>query len=108
MTTLWQLIERRAKEAPDALALLLGGETFSNAAFRDRAARVAGGLRGLGIGRGDVVAVQLPNVPEYLVAYAALCALGAVMQTVHMPYRRAELSTLLAHSRAKAKRMLRA
>ncbi len=100
--TLWTLVEHRAREAPDAPALLYGAEHISNAAFRERAARLAGGLRALGIGRGDVVAVQLPNIPEYLASYAALCALGAVMQTVHMPYRRAELSTLLAHSRAKA------
>jgi acyl-CoA synthetase (AMP-forming)/AMP-acid ligase II len=102
VTTLWQLLEQRAGKAPDEAALLYGDQRVSNAAFRERAARVAGGLRALGIGRGDVVAVQLPNIPEYLVSYAALCALGAVMQTVHMPYRRAELKTLLAHSRAKA------
>ena len=62
---------------------------------------LASGLAELGVGRGDVVAVQLPNIPEYLLSYAAICALGATLQPVHMPYRRAELSTLLAHSEAK-------
>jgi acyl-CoA synthetase (AMP-forming)/AMP-acid ligase II len=100
--TLWQLVERRAKGAPQAPALLFGDRRWTNAEFRERAARLAGGLRGLGLGRGDVVAVQLPNIPEYLAAYAAICALGAVMQTIHMPYRRAELRTLLGHGRAKA------
>ena len=100
--TLWMLVERRAKDAPEAAALLFGDTRWSNAEFRGRAARIAGGLRALGIGLGDVVAVQLPNIPEYLATYAAVCALGAVMQTVHMPYRRAELSVLLAHSRARA------
>jgi cyclohexanecarboxylate-CoA ligase/acyl-CoA synthetase len=100
--TLWTLVERRASEAPESAALLFGDERVSNAGFRERAARLAGGLRALGIGRGDVVAVQLPNIPEYLACYAALCSLGAVMQTVHMPYRRAELQNLLSHSRAKA------
>jgi acyl-CoA synthetase (AMP-forming)/AMP-acid ligase II len=100
--TLWALVERRAEDAPAAAALLFGDARWSNAEFRERAARIAGGLRGLGIGHGDVVAIQLPNIPEYLATYAAVCALGAVMQTIHMPYRRAELKTLLAHSRAKA------
>ena len=100
--TLWSLIERRARDAPQAAALLCGGLRVSNAEFRERAARIAGGLRSLGIGRGDVVAVQLPNIPEYLATYAAACALGAVMQTIHMPYRRAELKSLLGHGRAKA------
>ena len=47
------------------------------------------------------MAVQLPNIPEYLLCYAAICTLGATLQPVHMPYRRAELATLLAHSGAK-------
>ena len=44
--------------------------------------------------------MQLPNIPEYLLSYAAICALGATLQPVHMPYLRAELSTLLGHSGA--------
>jgi cyclohexanecarboxylate-CoA ligase len=101
-STLWELVERRAREAPEATALLFGESRVSNRDFRLRALGLARGLAGLGIGRGDVVAVQLPNIPEYLLSYAAICALGATMQPVHMPYRRAELATLLAHSEAKA------
>ena len=100
--TLWQLVERRARDAPDASALLFENDRVTNREFRDRALRLAKGLAELGVARGDVVAVQLPNIPEYLVSYAAICALGATLQPVHMPYRRAELSTLLAHSEAKA------
>ena len=99
--TLWQLVERRARDAPDLAALIHGDSKTSNREFRERALRLARGLADLGVGRGDVVAVQLPNIPEYLLSYAAICALGATLQPVHMPYRRAELSTLLAHSEAK-------
>ena len=99
--TLWQLVERRARDAPGRAALLFEDRRISNAEFRDRALRLAGGLAGLGVARGDVVAVQLPNIPEYLLSYAAICALGATLQPVHMPYRRAELTTLLGHSGAK-------
>src|SRR5687767_11157176 len=100
--TLWELVERRARDAPDAPALRYGESGLSNQEFHLRALSVAGGLAELGIGRGDVVAVQLPNVPEYLLSYAAVCALGATLQPVHMPYRRAELATLLSHSGARA------
>jgi cyclohexanecarboxylate-CoA ligase len=100
--TLWELVERRARDTPPAPALLFSESSISNREFRQRALSVARGLAGLGIGRGDVVAVQLPNIPEYLLTYAAICALGATLQPVHMPYRRAELATLLSHSTAKA------
>ncbi len=99
--TLWELVERRARDAPDAPALLFGISRFSNREFRKKALCVARGLSDLGVKRGDVVAVQLPNVPEYLLSFAAICALGATLQPVHMPYRRAELATLLGHSEAK-------
>ena len=99
--TLWQLVERRARSWPESPSLLHADSRISNREFRDRALRLAGGLASLGVGRGDVVAVQLPNIPEYLLSYAAICALGATLQPVHMPYRRAELTTLLGHSGAK-------
>ena len=99
--TLWGLVEGRARDAPHARAVLFEQHAISNREFRDRALCVARGLSDLGVGRGDVVAVQLPNIPEYLLTYAALCALGATLQPVHMPYRRAELATLLRHSGAK-------
>ena len=100
--TLWELVERRARDAAEGSALLFSESSISNRDFRLRALSLARGLAGLGIGRGDVVAVQLPNIPEYLATYAAICALGATLQPVHMPYRRAELATLLRHSEAKA------
>lgn len=99
--TLWGLIERRARDAPHAAAVLFDREAISNRDFRERALSLARGLAGLGVGKGDVVAVQLPNIPEYLLSYAAICALGATLQPVHMPYRRAELATLLKHSGAR-------
>jgi len=99
--TLWELVERRARDAPRAPALLFGDSRISNEGFALRARSLARGFAALGVRRGDVVAVQLPNIPEYLVSFAAACALGATMQPVHMPYRRAELATLLAHSEAK-------
>ena len=98
--TLWQLVERRARHAPQSASILHENNRITNQEFRERALRVARGLADLGVGPGDIVAVQLPNIPEYLLTYAAICALGATLQPVHMPYRRAELSTLLGHSGA--------
>ena len=96
--TLWGLVERRARDAANSSALLFGDSRLSNADFHARALNLAGGLAALGVKRGDVVAVQLPNIPEYVLTHAALCALGASLQPVHMPYRRAELAHLLKHS----------
>ena len=98
--TLWNLVERRAQDVPQSPAIFHEKNCITNREFRDRALRLARGLADLGVGPGEIVAVQLPNVPEYLLSYAAICALGATLQPVHMPYRRAELSHLLGHSGA--------
>jgi cyclohexanecarboxylate-CoA ligase len=100
--TLTRWLASRVADCGARAALSGPGGEVTYAELAGRAERFAGGLCSLGIGRGDVVSVQLPNVPEFVVAYLAIARLGAVMSTVHMPYRDAELRTLLAHSRARA------
>jgi len=90
-----------AEKPPGKAALAGPGGGIACGELRARAERFAAGLHALGIGRGDVVAIQLPNVAEFLVAYLGVARLGAVVSTAHMPYRAAELKTLLGHSRAR-------
>ncbi len=41
-------------------------------------ARAAGGLRALGVGRGDRVVAYMPNIPETLIAFLAVASIGAI------------------------------
>ena len=100
--TLSQWLVRAASQTPDAPAIAGDGRSLSWGALAQRVAALAGGLKALGLGPGDVVAVQLPNRAEYLVSYLAICAIGGVMTTLYMPYRAAEMEPLLAHSGARA------
>ncbi|MBK6864810.1 MAG: acyl--CoA ligase [Ideonella sp.] len=100
--TLSGWIARHAKERPEAPALIQGSVTISWRELADRSACLAEGLRLAGVARGEVVAVQLPNVTEFVLAYLAICRLGAVMSAIHMAYRDAELAPLLIHNRAVA------
>jgi cyclohexanecarboxylate-CoA ligase len=100
--TLSQWLVRHALERPAAPALVHAGAVVSWKALAGRVERFAAGLRAAGVSAGDVVAVQLPNIPEFVVAYLAASRLGAVMSTIHMPYRGSEFETLLRHSRARA------
>ena len=100
--TLSQWLVRAASETPDAPAIVGDGRCVSYAELAERVAVFAGGLKALGLGAGDVVAVQLPNRAEYLVSYLAICAIGGVMTTLYVPYRAAEMESLLGHSGARA------
>jgi D-alanine--poly(phosphoribitol) ligase subunit 1 len=60
-SNLWEAFERAADERPDAPALVLGDGIESFAALRELARRAAGWLTDQALGRGDVVAIQLPK-----------------------------------------------
>jgi acetoacetyl-CoA synthetase len=46
--------------------------------LRDQVARIAAGLRSLGVERGDRVVAYMPNIPETLAAFLATTSIGAV------------------------------
>jgi cyclohexanecarboxylate-CoA ligase len=100
--TLTKWLERHATATPEALAIRHGDTVVSYGELKRKVGNLAGALAALGIAKGEVVAIQLPNVPEFLIAYLAIASLGAVMSTIHMPYRAAEIETLLAHAKARA------
>jgi len=56
--------------------------TLTFAEMRDQVARFAGGLKALGVGKGDRVVIYMPMVPEALVAMYACARLGAVHSVV--------------------------
>ena len=67
----------------DRLAIVWEGEggtvrRWTYARLNAETCRLAGALRGLGLGRGDVVAIYLPMVPETVAAYLAIAKIGAV------------------------------
>src|SRR6266850_39399 len=99
--TLWHWLRKHASSKPEHPAVISYAGIITWRALHDRVLRAASGLREKGIAAGDVVALQLPNVPEFLIAHLAIARLGAVMCTVHVPYRGAEIEAILAHSGAK-------
>ncbi|MEE2761139.1 MAG: AMP-binding protein, partial [Pseudomonadota bacterium] len=107
-TGLWQdetaidWIERAANANPDRIAIRGGGVEISFAELKTLVDDLAGGLSSLGLGNGDVIAIQLPNIAEFILSFLAITRIGGVMQTIHLPYRGVELEGLLAHSGARA------
>ena len=99
--TLSRWLARHVQERPDAPALVFHDVVCSWKDLEKRVRSAAAGLRARGVGAGDVVALQLPNTPEFVISYLALARLGAVTCTLHMPYRGAEVHSLMRHSAAR-------
>jgi amino acid adenylation domain-containing protein len=71
------LVERQARRAPEAVALIDELESLSYAELAERARCVAGFLRGRGVEPGDCVAVLLPRSARAAVAYLGVLDAGA-------------------------------
>ncbi|MBV6701537.1 AMP-binding protein [Kitasatospora aureofaciens] len=84
------------RSAPDAVALVDGDRELTWAQWRAEVAALARALQELGVGPGDVVAVQLPNCREYPTAHVAVATIGAVMLPVHAGHGAADVRALLA------------
>jgi long-chain acyl-CoA synthetase len=98
-----QLLRGAVDVHPDRTALVeLGGERLSYAQLWDRAARVAGGLRAAGVGRGDRVANRLPNGNDWVVAFWGTLLAGAVVVPVNTRFTPPEVEYVLADSGAAA------
>ena len=100
--TLHDWMTRNVRDASGHAAIVGPHGAWSYQELHRRALGLAAQLRALGIGRGDVLAIQLPNLAEFILTYLAAGYAGAILQTLHMPYRGAEIETLLHHSSAKA------
>jgi len=72
----------RARDS-DAVAISHASELrplaeMTRGELQDEVARLAGGLRALGVGPGDRVAAYLPNIPEAVAAFLACASIGAI------------------------------
>jgi cyclohexanecarboxylate-CoA ligase len=76
-------------------------KTFTYRELAALADRIAVGLSRLGVGRNDVVAMQLPNWWQFSLLYLACTRLGAVLNPLMPIFRERELSFMLKHGEAK-------
>ncbi|BDH55731.1 AMP-binding protein [Tsukamurella sp. PLM1] len=73
----------RAGTAPSAPAIADDRASYDNAAFEEVTARAAATLAARGVGRGDVVAVLLPNTADLIVTLFAAWRLGAAVTPIN-------------------------
>src|SRR5215211_8696859 len=76
-------IERRARIAPDRVALVSDDRSFTYAQLARRVRRLANSLQRLGVGRGDRVAWLGPNHPAFLESLFAAGLVGAALAPVN-------------------------
>ncbi|MGW0605838.1 amino acid adenylation domain-containing protein [Streptomyces sp. NPDC002640] len=99
--TVLEAVDRAAAGAPDAVALVGGGETLSHGRLADESARLAARLARHGVRRGDVVAFCLPRGPLAVVTMLAAWRAGAAYLPLDPGYPAARLAFMLSDSGAR-------
>ena len=94
-------LERAATLFPSRIAIVHGAIRRDYATFYARARRLASALARRGIGRGDTVAVMLPNTPAMLEAHYGVPMTGAVLNSLNTRLDAAILAFSLDHGEAK-------
>ena len=69
-------LERAAADYSGATALIFLNSRLTYRQLKEDVDRFATALAGLGVGRDSKVAIQLPNLPQTVIAYYATLSLG--------------------------------
>jgi long-chain acyl-CoA synthetase len=74
--TLPQALDRAAANRPDTVAIWFLNKRITYRELKDQVDRLATALARLGVVKGTRVAIQLPNIPQTVIAYYAVLAAG--------------------------------
>ncbi len=101
-THLTPFVFRHAERLGDTVAIsdLSTGRSYTYAELARQARRLAAGLAAAGIGKGAVVALLAPNIPEYPIVFHGVALAGAATTTLNPVYTTREIATQLADARA--------
>jgi long-chain acyl-CoA synthetase len=100
------LLDQTASQYPAQTALIYYGTRISYAALNNLANRFAVALQHMGIQKGDRVAIALPNIPQYPIAFYGALKAGAVVVPTNPLYTEREMQHQLDDSGARAIIML--
>ena len=95
-------LEESARSKPDKTALILGERSLTFAELNGAARQFANALASLGVKLGDKVAIMVPNVPQFVIAYYGTLRVGATVVPVNVLLRGPEVAYHLDDSDAVA------
>jgi carnitine-CoA ligase len=95
--TVLAVLERGAREHPDQEAITDGTRTVSYAELLESSRRVAGGLRVLGVGAGDSVALMLDNSLDHVLAWFGCSLLNAAEVPLNTAFMSPQISYVIGH-----------
>ncbi len=108
MNTCYNAVDRHVEAGRGDQAALIydspvtgSKKTYSYRELQDQVARFAGGLRSLGVDKGDRVILYMPMVPEAVIGMLACARIGAIHSVVFGGFASRELATRIEDAKPK-------
>ena len=95
------MLRETASASPDKTAAVHAGGKLSYGELDGLSDRLAAGLDAAGLRPGDPVALQLPNIPQFLIAYFGILKAGCVVVPLNVLLKAPEVAFQLADSGAR-------
>src|SRR4051812_30200372 len=101
--TIAEAFRLTAEDDSDAIAVRTADDTiaWTWAELRAKVDAFAGGLHGLGVKRGDTVALMVSNRPEFMVADLAVTTLGATPFSIYLTSAPAQITYVVKDAGAR-------
>src|SRR5262245_36080816 len=96
------LLKEGAKSHAERPAVIIGDKTLSYGMVLEHAERLSAALGKLGVHRGQSIALLLPNVPHFTIAYFATLARGCSVVPLNVLLTAEEITYYLQDSEATA------
>jgi long-chain acyl-CoA synthetase len=96
------ILSESARRAPDQPVAVFDGGQLTYRQLDQASDRLAANLAAAGIGPGDRIALQLPNIPQFLISYFGILKAGAVVLPLNVLLRAPEMAFHLGDSGARA------
>jgi long-chain acyl-CoA synthetase len=95
------MLEQSAKRYGGKTVVVMGDSRLSYAQLDEASNKVANALIGVGVGKGDRVAMLLSNSPEFVTTYFGVVKIGGVAVLLDTKYKLTELTSLFNDSQPK-------
>ncbi|MFB3888405.1 MAG: long-chain fatty acid--CoA ligase [Candidatus Bathyarchaeia archaeon] len=95
-----EVLTKTAKKHPKATAIAFLDREITYAELDELSDQFAAALACSGVGKGDRVAIFLPNIPQFIIAYYGVLKAGDVLTTISALHREREVEYQLADSGA--------
>jgi long-chain acyl-CoA synthetase len=96
-----ELLRRTVERTPEKWATVFHDQKLTYREIEGLSNGLANGLRDLGVGKGDRVALFMTNRPEYLISFEATSKIGAVVTPINPAYHEQEVTYQLTDAEAR-------